>query len=78
MAVVCLTQKFLGHYLCFFLHHKDTEEGGEKKDDKVKKEVKKEGKEGKEGGSGKQGGAAPPAKDSRESEIIRNLKSEHK
>ena len=40
--------------------------------------MKKEGKEGKEGGSGKQGGAAPPTKDSRESEIIRNLKSEHK
>ncbi|XP_050714768.1 E3 ubiquitin-protein ligase Bre1-like isoform X3 [Eriocheir sinensis] len=57
---------------------KDNEEGGEKKDEKIKKEVKKEGKEGKEGGSGKQGGAAPPAKDSRESEIIRNLKSEHK
>uniref|UniRef100_A0A0P4VVJ8 E3 ubiquitin protein ligase n=1 Tax=Scylla olivacea TaxID=85551 RepID=A0A0P4VVJ8_SCYOL len=57
---------------------KDNEEGGEKKDDKIKKEVKKEGKDGKEGGSGKQGGAAPPAKDSRESEIIRNLKSEHK
>lgn len=58
--------------------NQDNEEGGEKKDDKIKKEVKKEGKEGKEGGSGKQGGAAPPPKDSRESEIIRNLKSEHK
>ncbi|KAG0703014.1 E3 ubiquitin-protein ligase Bre1 [Chionoecetes opilio] len=58
---------------------KENEEGGEKKDEKIKKEVKKEGKEGKEGGGGgKQGVAAPPAKDSRESEIIRNLKSEHK
>ncbi|XP_042210738.1 E3 ubiquitin-protein ligase Bre1-like [Homarus americanus] len=56
---------------------KDNEEG-DKKEDKIKKETKKEGKEGKDGGSGKQGGAAPPAKDSRESEIIRNLKSEHK
>lgn len=40
--------------------------------------MKKEGKEGKDGGSGKQGGTIPPAKDSREGEIIRNLKSEHK
>lgn len=56
----------------------DNEEGGDKKEDKIKKEIKKEGKEGKDGSSGKQGGAVPPAKDSRESEIIRNLKSEHK
>ncbi|XP_069987087.1 E3 ubiquitin-protein ligase Bre1 isoform X1 [Penaeus vannamei] len=54
---------------------KDNEEGGDKKDDKIKKEVKKEGKEGKES---KQGGAAASAKDTRENEIIRNLKSEHK
>ncbi|XP_045610581.1 E3 ubiquitin-protein ligase Bre1 [Procambarus clarkii] len=56
---------------------KDNEDG-DKKDDKIKKEIKKEGKDGKDGGGGKQGGAAAPAKDSRESEIIRNLKSEHK
>nr|XP_053648269.1 E3 ubiquitin-protein ligase Bre1-like [Cherax quadricarinatus] len=43
--------------------------------------MKKEGKDGKEAGVGsgsKPGGAAPPVKDSRETEIIRNLKSEHK
>ncbi|XP_071545278.1 E3 ubiquitin-protein ligase Bre1 [Panulirus ornatus] len=57
---------------------KDNEEGGDKKEDKIKKEMKKEGKDGKDGGGGKQGGTIPPAKDSRESEIIRNLKSEHK
>ncbi|KAK4299783.1 hypothetical protein Pmani_027963 [Petrolisthes manimaculis] len=60
--------------------NKDNEEGGDKKEDKIKKEVKKEGKEGKEGGGGvgKQGSNTQPIKDSRESEMIRNLKSEHK
>lgn len=59
---------------------KDNEEC-DRKEDKIKKEMKKEGKDGKEAGVGsgsKQGGAAPPVKDSRETEIIRNLKSEHK
>lgn len=45
---------------------------------KIKKEAKKEGKESKDANISKQASGAPPAKDSRESEIIRNLKSEHK
>lgn len=49
-----------------------------KKDEKIKKEAKKEGKESKDANISKQASGAPPAKDSRESEIIRNLKSEHK
>ncbi|KAK7072088.1 E3 ubiquitin-protein ligase BRE1A [Halocaridina rubra] len=56
---------------------KDNEDG-DKKEDKVKKETKKEGKESKESGLSKQASASAPPKDSRESEIIRNLKSEHK
>lgn len=56
---------------------KDNEEV-DKKEEKVKKETKKEGKESKEANISKQASVAPPAKDSRESEIIRNLKSEHK
>ncbi|XP_066938313.1 E3 ubiquitin-protein ligase Bre1 [Macrobrachium rosenbergii] len=58
----------------------ETKENDEtdKKDEKIKKEAKKEGKESKDANISKQASGAPPAKDSRESEIIRNLKSEHK
>ncbi|XP_068200928.1 E3 ubiquitin-protein ligase Bre1 [Palaemon carinicauda] len=58
----------------------ETKENDEtdKKDEKIKKEPKKEGKESKDANISKQASNAPPAKDSRESEIIRNLKSEHK